>query len=119
MGRYVGSLLACCALVLTGCGTVQHLSNSPDRVRPYGGTRMCCHEWFGSSKGQYAAMAGLYFWPFYLVDKPLCVVADTLTLPYTLRASALRSRTELGSPQPGAPPHLQPQSNHTEESDAP
>ena len=65
----------------TGCATALNVQDDSLR-KPYGGFVMPLTEFFGG--GESAEYASLLFWPFWLLDKPLSLVADTLTLPYTL-----------------------------------
>lgn len=84
MNRSVIILLAF-LLPLTnfGCGTVRNVQTGGE---PYGGVRMKCYDWCGGG-GQNAGFAAAVLWPFWLIDKPLCLVGDTVTLPYCLWSS--------------------------------
>ncbi|MHB1426384.1 MAG: YceK/YidQ family lipoprotein [Gemmataceae bacterium] len=65
----------------TGCATALNLQEASQR-KPYGGFTMPMTDFFGG--GDSAEYAAFLFWPFWLLDKPLSLFADTLTLPYTL-----------------------------------
>ena len=101
MQRWIASLLFCCALALSGCGTVQNLSH-PGITQPDGGTCMKCYDWCGGQNGGFAAAA---LWPFWLIDKPFCLVADTITLPDVLCADGtVRGWWEVLQPTPATKP---------------
>lgn len=102
------SLAAVAAVVtLNGCGTVRNLQgnnrNLPDRAI-YGGAEIACRRGSEALKGspqhpakgaerayQVCAVAPYSF----LVDFPLSVVADTLTLPVTFSAEVGRAMDAL------------------------
>lgn len=67
-----------------GCATALNLQDATLR-KPYGGATMPITEFFGGSESGVSAEYGaLFFWPFWLLDKPLSFLGDTLSLPYTL-----------------------------------
>ena len=75
--------LACIAAGI-GCATALNVQDASLR-KPYGGVTMPITEFFGGSdSGEFAEYAAIMFWPWWLVDKPFSLVADTLTLPYLL-----------------------------------
>jgi len=75
-------------LTLAGSGCATALNVQDDALRkPYGGVTMRLTDFFGGSEsGPFSEYAALFFWPFWVVDKPLSFIGDTLTLPYTLHA---------------------------------
>lgn len=67
-----------------GCAATLNVQDA-SRCKPYGGVAMPLTEFFGGDESGEAAEFGAFlFWPFWLLDKPLSFVVDTLTLPYTL-----------------------------------
>lgn len=71
-------------VVATGCATALNIQDAALR-KPYGGVAMSITDFFGGSdSGEASEYASLFFWPFWVFDKPLSLFADTLTLPYTL-----------------------------------
>ncbi|MGH7170475.1 MAG: YceK/YidQ family lipoprotein [Gemmataceae bacterium] len=73
-------------VVGTGCATALNVQDASLR-KPYGGVTMPITDFFGGGEsGESAEYSSLFFWPFWLMDKPLSLFADTLTLPYTLNA---------------------------------
>jgi uncharacterized protein YceK len=77
--------VACLAAVLLasagGCATAINMQQA-DMRKPYGGVTMPLDDFFGGGEaGDYVLVR---FWPIWLLDKPLSLAADTLTLPYTL-----------------------------------
>ena len=69
------------ALLAGGCATALNLQDETLR-KPYGGFTMRPDDFFGG--GYSGEMATLLFWPMWLLDKPLSLFGDTLSLPYTL-----------------------------------
>jgi uncharacterized protein YceK len=64
-----------------GCATAINLQQA-DMRKPYGGFTMPLDDFFGGGEaGDYVRVR---FWPIWLLDKPLSLAGDTLTLPYTL-----------------------------------
>ena len=97
------SLLAATALVLSGCANIRYHSDGcskPPAV--YRGTRedsravaqifVKVPSWHGGSvaEASYAHAACLILSPFLLIDWPLEVVADTITLPYDIYKDCTR-----------------------------
>lgn len=74
----LGMMIAC-----AGCASALNLQNDSLR-KPYGGVTMSLFDFSGG--GEAAEYAGLFLSPYWLIDKPLSFLADTLTLPYTLWA---------------------------------
>jgi uncharacterized protein YceK len=64
-----------------GCASVLNLQDETLR-KPYGGFTMPIAEFFGG--GDFGEISGIFFWPVWLLDKPLSLCADTIMLPYTL-----------------------------------
>lgn len=64
-----------------GCATALNVQNDSLR-KPYGGVTMPLFEFCGGN--QSTEHGALVLFPFWLLDKPLSLLADTLTLPYTL-----------------------------------
>jgi uncharacterized protein YceK len=91
------------AIIASGCATALNMQDATLR-KPYGGFTMSPTEFFGGD--QYAEVVSYLFWPMWLLDKPLSLCADTVTLPYTLWAQRTNSspstdqRTEQGQPPP-------------------
>jgi uncharacterized protein YceK len=84
-----------------GCATALNLQDASLR-KPYGGVTMPILEFFGNNESsEYAAV---FFWPWWLIDKPLSLVGDTLSLPYLLatRQNAQPAGRQQ-SPQPSQP----------------
>jgi uncharacterized protein YceK len=81
MRKLLSSLICLALSGLCGCGTIQNVERADARV--YGGFRMTCYEFCGGG-GQNAGFATLVVWPFWLLDKPLSLVGDTLTIPYVI-----------------------------------
>ena len=74
----LGSIAAC-----MGCATALNIQDASQH-KPYGGVTMPLTEFSGG--GALAEYSAFFLWPYWLIDKPLSLVADTLTLPYTLKA---------------------------------
>ena len=71
-------------VVGSGCATALNIQDA-SRCKPYGGVAMPLTEFFGGGEsGEASEYSALFFWPFWVLDKPLSLFADTLTLPYTL-----------------------------------
>jgi uncharacterized protein YceK len=89
----------------SGCATALNIQDASLR-KPYGGVTMPITEFFGGNEsGEAAEYAALFFWPFWVLDKPLSLFADTLTLPYTLYAQRTpQSPPKDQGPQPTQPP---------------
>jgi uncharacterized protein YceK len=69
-----------------GCATALNVQDASLR-KPYGGVTMPITDFFGGCEsGEFAEYASVFFWPLWLCDKPFSLLADTLTLPYTLAA---------------------------------
>lgn len=66
-----------------GCATALNVQDA-SLCKPYGGVTMPLFMFSGG--GELAESAALFLWPYWLLDKPLSLFADTLTLPYTLWA---------------------------------
>jgi len=66
-----------------GCATALNIQDA-SLSKPYGGVTMPLVEFSGG--GELSEYSALILWPFWLLDKPLSLLADTLTLPYTLWA---------------------------------
>jgi hypothetical protein len=64
-----------------GCATALNMQDEKLR-KPYGGFTMPIVDFFGNTESSEAA--ALLFWPVWLIDKPLSLFGDTLTLPYVL-----------------------------------
>jgi uncharacterized protein YceK len=64
-----------------GCATAINIQDATLQ-KPYGGVTMSPADFFGG--GQISESVAVLYWPLWLVDKPLSLVGDTLTLPYTL-----------------------------------
>jgi len=62
-----------------GCATALNVQDASLR-KPYGGVTMPLVVFSGN--GEMAESAEIFLWPFWLLDKPLSLFADTLTLPY-------------------------------------
>jgi uncharacterized protein YceK len=104
MNRRVAIWLAA-ALVISagGCATAINLQEAT-KQKPYGGFTMPLDDFFGGAEaGDYVL---LRFWPLWLLDKPLCLFGDTVTLPYTLW---LQRAAWLPSTSPTAAPDQAPQ----------
>jgi hypothetical protein len=86
-----------------GCATALNMQDVSLR-KPYGGFTMPVDDFFGGEPaGEYTAVR---FWPLWLLDKPLSLCADTLTLPYVLwlRREAESAPKPQGVPPPYGPP---------------
>src|SRR5262245_5019746 len=64
-----------------GCATAMNMEDNSQR-KPYGGVTMPLFEFTGD--GDLAEYRALLLWPYWVLDKPLSLFADTLTLPYIL-----------------------------------
>jgi hypothetical protein len=64
-----------------GCATITNMQEE-NRQKPYGGFLMGPTDFFGGDKS--CETTAMLFWPMWLADKPLCLVGDTITLPYVL-----------------------------------
>jgi uncharacterized protein YceK len=64
-----------------GCATALNIQDAT-LCKPYGGVTMPITQFFGNNEASEAA--SVLFWPWWLFDKPLSLVGDTLTLPYIL-----------------------------------
>lgn len=64
-----------------GCATALNMQDEKLR-KPYGGFTMPIIDFFGNTES--SESAALLFWPVWLIDKPLSLFGDTLTLPYIL-----------------------------------
>ncbi len=87
----------------TGCATALNVQDASLR-KPYGGVAMPLNDFFGG--GDSADYASLLLWPFWLVDKPLSLFADTLTLPYILWAqhdTLLSPKSQISQPTQPTP----------------
>jgi hypothetical protein len=98
-------LLFALALGLTiaslGCATALNIQDEKLR-KPYGGFTMPIVDFFGNTESSEAA--ALLFWPVWLIDKPLSLCADTLTLPYILYVQRdTQPPVRKQSPQPTQP----------------
>lgn len=83
-----------------GCATAINTQDAA-LCKPFGGVTMPLTDFFGG--GSMSDSVALLFWPIWLVDKPLSLVGDTLTLPYTLwvQRNAGSDRTEKSAdPEP-------------------
>ena len=65
-----------------GCATALNVQDASLR-KPYGGVRMSLFQFSGGN--ELSDSAALFLLPYWLLDKPFSLIADTLTLPYTLR----------------------------------
>jgi hypothetical protein len=81
-----------------GCATALNVQDASLR-KPYGGVSMSLFQFSGG--GELADSAALFLWPIWLLDKPLSLFADTLTLPYTLRG-----QRDVDPPANSYPPQL-------------
>ena len=63
-----------------GCATAMNMQDDSLR-KPYGGVTMPLFEFTGGDLAEYRA---LILWPYWVLDKPLSLFADTLTLPFIL-----------------------------------
>jgi uncharacterized protein YceK len=109
--RFAGLLAALVLPILAGCGTVQNaragdwiFSSGPKEI--YGGVKIdadnsvkCCKDCFAGDKPflenglpRLAALAGAAY--LIVIDLPLSVVGDTLTLPQTIRATMERAKNK-------------------------
>jgi uncharacterized protein YceK len=80
-GRVAACVVVALAASVGGCATAINMQDAAMR-KPYGGFTMSPDDFFGGSEaGEYVVVR---FWPMWLLDKPLSLVADTVTLPYTL-----------------------------------
>jgi len=90
-------LLAVLTAGFSGCATAINMQNATMQ-KPYGGFTMPLDDFFGGTEaGDYVAVR---FCPIWLLDKPLSLFGDTITLPYTLwvqRASWLPQKKPTGS----------------------
>jgi hypothetical protein len=73
--------LATILAITSGCATAINTQNAA-LCKPFGGVTMSLTDFFGG--GSMSDPVSLLFWPIWLVDKPLSLVGDTITLPYTL-----------------------------------
>lgn len=74
------------AVVGSGCATALNVQDAALR-KPYGGVTMRLTDFFGGGEsGEFSDYGAMFFWPFWVLDKPLSFVGDTLSLPYTLYA---------------------------------
>lgn len=64
-----------------GCATALNIQDATLR-KPYGGFTMPILDFFGNTES--SESAAFLFWPVWLIDKPLSLFGDTLTLPYIL-----------------------------------
>ena len=96
--RFLVALLLLLPVAGNGCATALNMQDETLR-KPYGGFSMPISEFFGG--GDFGELGGVLFWPLWLVDKPLSLFADTVTLPYTLWVQHDRS---LPQAPPSAPP---------------
>jgi uncharacterized protein YceK len=99
MGRgMTACLMAALAVSLGGCATSINMQDAAMQ-KPYGGFTMPLEDFFGGNEaGDYVTMR---FFPIWLLDKPLSLFGDTITLPYTLwlqRASRLHRDAPKASP---------------------
>ncbi len=69
------------AIAVSGCATALNVQDN-DLRKPYGGFTMPVEDFFGGGPG--GERGAILFWPLWLLDKPLSLVGDTLTLPLTL-----------------------------------
>ena len=76
----VGMALAL-AIAGAGCATALNMQDAALQ-KPYGGFLMKPDEFFGG--GHMGECSAILFWPMWLLDKPLSLAADTITLPYVL-----------------------------------
>lgn len=67
----------------TGCATALNIQDA-EMCKPYGGVTMSLYEFTGGN--ELSEYSSVILWPIWLLDKPLSLFADTLALPYTLRA---------------------------------
>ncbi len=89
----------------SGCATAINTQDAAMR-KPFGGVTMSLTDFFGG--GPMSDTVSLLFWPIWLVDKPLSLVGDTLTLPYTLW---VQRDTRSPPPGPSADPEQTPRPN--------
>lgn len=74
-------LAAALVLSIGGCATAINLQDTRQQ-KPYGGFLMPLDDFFGGEEaGDYVSFR---FWPIWLVDKPLSLFGDTISLPYVL-----------------------------------
>jgi uncharacterized protein YceK len=105
------------AVALVGCGTVANtvwLAPYEGGQKIFGGVRVdvaaakgCFEEASRAEDSADRLKSGSKAVAFGALDLPLSLVADTLTLPYTISATLLRGETtghDIGSPPPAARP---------------
>lgn len=90
MRRYSFAGAGLLAVTLAGCGTVQNLAGGyKDRgTVPYGGVRHAADKFRDPYDVEMAYV--LYLGPLWVGDIAASAVGDTLTLPYSLAAAAVR-----------------------------
>jgi uncharacterized protein YceK len=100
--RWLVAVVLALALAGGGCATALNLQDEVQR-KPYGGFTMPIADFFGS--GDFGEVGGILFWPLWLVDKPLSLFGDTITLPYTLwvRRGAASPQTQPSTPSEQKP----------------
>jgi hypothetical protein len=64
-----------------GCATALNIQDATMQ-KPFGGVTMPILDFFGNTES--SESAALLFWPVWLIDKPLSLFGDTLSLPYIL-----------------------------------
>ena len=79
-GRAAFSRVVLCSFTLAGCATIETHTDRTREIGPYAGTGHAVHrvkQWWNdySYDGQVV---------FAMMDVPLCLIADTLLLPYDL-----------------------------------
>lgn len=77
------------ACALTGCGTVNNFHGSWQNSRPYGGVDLALDDIEQSKQG--TVVLPWLVWPMIVSNVPLSAVGDTVTLPVTLTAEAVRA----------------------------
>ena len=93
-------------VVGSGCATALNVQDAA-LCKPYGGVTMPLTDFFGGNQsGEFSEYGAMFFWPFWIIDKPFSLFADTLTLPYTLYAqrNAASPATNQSLQPPPTPP---------------
>jgi uncharacterized protein YceK len=83
-------LVVCLAVALSGCASLVGTFAKPpeDGNLVYVGTRGRFKQLtFQEDTDGIGGLALLLGWPFFAIDLPFCVAADTLLLPYTMTVS--------------------------------
>ena len=91
MGKSLVAFALFWVLCITGCGSISNLSEGPGmhekrvRTMPYGGVLIDAEVLAEPCTDPHSSVFGDVFAVLFgLIDLPLCIVVDTLTLPYTI-----------------------------------